>query len=370
MNTNEPGKDLLWIQALRGAAALMVLFFHMTPHWDLSPTLAPFGAVSRWGFSGVDIFFVLSGFVVYRSARKSIPTQGAARFFQKRLLRIYLGYWPVLLLIALTTVFVYHAELPALKKMVFSTLLLYPNIWDNWLAPAWSLSMEIYFYIWIGIIVAVGKDKAPRIALATIAILLAWGGYWLLRDRAMVFDGQQPLRYALTGLGIEFLVGALMARLYDSRHQRLFARPAVALLAIAVAVAGYRVGMMSPYFDRVEVMRVCTFGLAGIATLTVFLHLQCRGFTPPRWLVHVGNASYSLYLLHTFLLDVGGRLRFKWGVTEPAPLLAFLLAMPVVIVLLSLVWYHLVERPIIDRVQARLSSSARRAPAPLGGTKA
>ncbi|MBH1963847.1 MAG: acyltransferase [Comamonadaceae bacterium] len=122
----------------------MILFFHMLPHWDLVPILALTNTVTRWGFSGVDIFFALSGFVVYRSARRSIPARRVRQFVKKRLLRIYLGYWPVLLLIALTTVFVYHSSLPDLKKMVFSTLLLYPNIWDNWLPPAWSLTMEIY----------------------------------------------------------------------------------------------------------------------------------------------------------------------------------------------------------------------------------
>ena len=67
---------LNWIQALRGFAALMVLFFHMRPHWKLTPTLAAFSGITQWGFAGVDIFFALSGFVVYRSARHAVPAQG------------------------------------------------------------------------------------------------------------------------------------------------------------------------------------------------------------------------------------------------------------------------------------------------------
>ena len=97
-------QKLHWIQALRGFAALIVLFFHMRPHWELTPVLAIFSGVTQWGFSGVDIFFALSGFVVYRSARNAVPEQGIWLFVKRRLLRIYLGYWPVLVLIALTTV--------------------------------------------------------------------------------------------------------------------------------------------------------------------------------------------------------------------------------------------------------------------------
>ena len=69
-------QKLHWIQALRGFAALIVLFFHMRPHWELTPVLAIFSGVTQWGFSGVDIFFALSGFVVYRSARNAVPEQG------------------------------------------------------------------------------------------------------------------------------------------------------------------------------------------------------------------------------------------------------------------------------------------------------
>ena len=339
--------DLPWIQALRGIAALMVLFFHMHPHWDMVPVLAHTSVVARWGFSGVDIFFALSGFVVYRSAWRTIPVHGIWPFIKKRLLRIYLGYWPVLLLIALTTVFIYHEALPPLRKMVFSTLLLYPNIWDNWLPPAWSLTMEIYFYLWIALVALLPQRHQIKAIVFVMALLTAWGVGWLIADRSGVFNGQQPLRYWLTGLGLEFLAGALLARAWE-RKARIFQKAGVTIpLCLLVMGAGITVGMTSPYFDRVEVMRAASFGTMGVSALVLALTLEHTRFTPPGWLVQVGNASYSLYLLHTFLLDASGRERMELGIMSPSALLPFMVALPVAIILLSLLWFRWIEKPLM-----------------------
>ncbi|WP_313146644.1 acyltransferase family protein [Diaphorobacter nitroreducens] len=351
MSTDTPVKtDLHWIQALRGIAALMVLFFHMHPHWDLVPLLSYTSALTRWGFSGVDIFFALSGFVVYRSAQRSIPVRGIWPFVKKRLLRIYLGYWPVLLLIALTTVFVYQGSLPPLRKMVFSTLLLYPNIWDNWLPPAWSLTMEIYFYMWIALIALLPQRHQIKAIVGLMVLIGAWGVGWLIADKPGVFSGQQPLRYWLTGLGLEFLAGALMAHVYERKGAMFQSVGVTVPVSILLMAAGVGIGMTSPYFDRVEIMRAASFGVMGISALVVGLTLERTRHKPPAWLVVVGNASYSLYLLHTFLLDASGKIRGYLGLTSHTALLCFMLALPVMIVLLSLLWYRWVEKPIMKAV--------------------
>ena len=356
--------ELQWIQALRGMAALMVLFFHMAPHWELTPTLSVFTGAMKWGFSGVDIFFTLSGFVVYRSAKKSIPSTGFAAFMKKRLLRIYLGYWPVLLLIAVVTVYCYNADLPPAKKIVFSTLLLYPNIWDNWLAPAWSLTLEIYFYLWIAVITWVAAKSPVKAIAIVMAFLAGWGIFWLVRDHAMVFTGQQPLRYLLTGLGLEFLAGALVAELCDRKHWLLSHGRWTMAASVVLMVVGVRIGMTSPYFDRVEVMRAATFGLAGLGALLLFLSLENTPLRPPAWLVAIGDASYSLYLLHTFLLDASGRIRFENSIADGPTLLAFLLALPVAIIFISLLWFRWVERPLIKAAQPLVQKPHRKAPNP------
>ena len=106
-------------------------------------------------------------------------------------------------------------------------------------------------------------------------------------------------------------------------------------------------GSLSPYFDRVEVMRAASFGVMGVSALALALTLERTRLNPPAWLVLLGDASYSLYLLHTFLLDASGRMRMDLGISSPPALLLFMLALPVVIILLSVWWFRWVEKPIM-----------------------
>ena len=94
-------------------------------------------------------------------------------------------------------------------------------------------------------------------------------------------------------------------------------------------------------------MRASTFGLMGLSALVIALTLEQTRFSPPSWLVRIGDASYSLYLLHTFLLDASGRMRMDLGISSPPALLLFMLALPVVIILLSVWWFRWVEKPIM-----------------------
>ena len=82
-------------------------------------------------------------------------------------------------------------------------------------------------------------------------------------------------------------------------------------------------------------------------SVTLALTLERTRLNPPAWLVLLGDASYSLYLLHTFLLDASGRMRMDLGISSPPALLLFMLALPVVIILLSVWWFRWVEKPIM-----------------------
>lgn len=338
---------LHWIQALRGIAALMVMFFHMHAHWDSVPVLSITSVVTRWGFSGVDIFFAISGFVVYRSAQYTIPVNGIRPFLKKRLLRIYLGYWPVLILVAISNIIAHHTPLPSLKIIIFSALLLYPEMQDNWLATAWSLTMEIYFYLWIILIALIPQKHQIKTIIGVMLLLAAWGIGWLFIDPNNVYKGQQPLRHFLSGFGLEFLGGVLLAYFYDRKAQ-LFYRSTITIPACTILIAaGLNIGMISPYFDRIEIMRAMSFGIMGLAALTLALALEQTPFAPPRWLVKIGDASYSLYLLHTLLLVTSDKVRILLNITSTEGLLFFLLLLPFAIVAISLLWYRWIERPII-----------------------
>ncbi len=344
-------KKLLWVQSLRGVAALMVLCFHLAPHWENTFPLSFIVPAMKWGFSGVDIFFILSGFVVYKTAREAILKNDLLRFIKHRLFRIYLGYWPILIMFALGSVIILKQPLPDAKKIIFSTFLLYPNIWDNWLTPAWSLSFELIFYVSIILIILSNQVKTRITITYVILFLSAWNVGWIVLDRDLIFMGLQPIRYVFNAFGIEFLAGALIFELYDSKTKSK--SQAVALpappIALSMILIGFSIASISPLFNDIEILRVGALGVAGAGFLFLFLFFEDSKKSPPTWLVAIGNASYSLYLLHTFLLELfaSGRNHFLHLFTTEWSQILSLIAIPVLIVLISIAWYQRVERPFL-----------------------
>ncbi len=344
---NERDK-LDWLQALRGVAALMVVFFHMAPHWELVPALSSFTAPMKFGFSGVDVFFVLSGFVVYGSTRRIVTKADVLHFVRRRVLRIFLGYWPALLLVAAGSIWILESKLPESGKMIGSIFLIYPSLFDNWLPTAWSLTYELYFYSWIACIIWLPLRYRLQMLVICVLILTLWNVGWLMFQQTATYHGHQGFRFLLTGFGIEFLAGALLAGFYN--HQKgNWPKPWIAVpLALSVSAIGLATGMTSPLFDRVEIMRVASFGIFAMGLFLITLTLQASHFRAPNWLVRIGDASFSLYLLHPFFLDVAVNLRMKHFNHNPDGVLVAALLMPLVFVALSMVWFKFIEYPLMQ----------------------
>jgi exopolysaccharide production protein ExoZ len=167
-------KKLSWIQVLRGLAALMVVLFHARPNFDTSLLLKPYSHFFDFYFSGVDVFFVLSGFVVYRS---SIRAPSVSKFLWDRFSKIYLGYWPVFFIFAgLPLIFGGLGNVP-LSKVVESFFLLNPNIWQNLIPTAWSLTFELFFYMWVAIGMFFFRNSI-RYYLALFFVLSLWNFFF------------------------------------------------------------------------------------------------------------------------------------------------------------------------------------------------
>lgn len=349
-----------WLQALRGVAALMVLFFHLRPHWETLPPLAFLGPAMQWGFSGVDVFFVLSGFVVHQSTRELSPGPALRRYALRRAARIYLTYWPALAAVAAINIFMLDKPLPDTSVLWRSVLLLEPSLFKNWLPVAWSLTYELYFYIVLGAILLFPAQRQGRAMLLVAATVVLWNCAWLLLRRDHVFGGGMPLRFLASGYVLEFLAGALVSHWMLAARQagRALIAPEAAtnwiIAGLSCALLGLAVGTTSPYFDRVEIMRAASFGLVGLGGLVVAMGLQSRGHAAPRWLVQIGDCSFGLYLLHAPLLDVFGKWRYEASLVSAERALAIGLAAPVLIVLIALVWFRLFEAPAI-RLTRRLN---------------
>ncbi|MCS4511108.1 acyltransferase family protein [Xylophilus ampelinus] len=215
------GRKLEWLQILRGIAAILVLYFHMEPHWNAVPALAKISKAMHFGFFGVDLFFVLSGFVVFSSAEKCINYIQIKNFLKRRVLRIYLGYWPVLAIFAIFPAVLHGSVERTTKQIIKSVLLLYPNGADNWLPTAWSLTYELYFYLCLAAICLLAGARRLQILSWTGAAVVLWNSYWLLFQPEVIKVGKQPLHFAFSAYGVEFIAGAIISEVSKNWGRRL-----------------------------------------------------------------------------------------------------------------------------------------------------
>lgn len=349
-----------WLQILRGIGALMVLLFHMTPHWELSPISTPFTHISKWLFSGVDIFFVLSGFVIFNSLDKNVENRNLWGFLKERFARIYLSYWVVLFFYTLFYIFYIH-KYPESTHMIFGSIfLIFPYYWNNWLPVAWSLTYELYFYIIAILIFWIFKKFAFIASIFIFIIILSYNLFWLFQYPNEMYVGEQSFRFLMTGYFIEFSAGMLVAGVWK-RNNFMGNKIAIKLIAIGAVFLiglGFYLGIKVPYSSNVEIVRSLTFGLMGLGGLIFALSLHLLEVKPIKWLVKTGDASFSFYLLHVPLLDALGIFRFNYLDPIKFPALVFNIFSIVFILIISYAWFYFIERKLIKFGKRKFSSKA------------
>lgn len=334
------------IDALRGVAALMVVLFHL--EGAISRTAsgwlwAPVESIVRHGYLGVDIFFVISGFVIALSVSRGAPTIGYfGRFVVRRSIRLDPPYWVAIgleLLLLLATqrllpdrevVFPSGPQVAA-HFLYLQELLGYGSI----VTIFWTLCYEIQFYaFYVGLTVI--RAYLPRplragwivvMCLAALFILSLWTRYW-------------PPSWLPVGLAInrwfQFFIGVLTWRaISDPRNSRtLYAAWIVLTAAVLLAQA--------PLYELLTVA-VSALVLGIVKFPSIGRPLRTRP------LLFLGSISYSLYLFHT---SVGWRFvsvtQLIWpGPWSPAMALATYAAGVVLCVVFSAVLWRLVERPLL-----------------------
>lgn len=256
------------IQSLRWLAATLVIVCHA---YD----------PARIGAFGVDIFFVISGFIITRA----MPHKSAGRFLRDRLLRIYPIYWICALPTALVAAFIGALTIPR----TLTSITLWP-VFDGFLQPylvlGWTLSFEMLFYL-AATLVLVNRRLGWALAVAyPLAMLLAF------RTGAPLF------RFIGNPLVVEFLLGVAIANL-PARRERPWWGAAAALAAVAILsiTDASRLYLPLHAFELTAPDRAIAWGVP--AALIVWAALQFESRTKSwRLLPYLGDASYSIYLAH------------------------------------------------------------------------
>lgn len=292
------------IQALRGAAALMVLAAHVKEaelDYGREGALLPYSLFM--GVSGVDLFFLISGFVMTLVALDGARGPHASvRFLLHRAARIYPLYWAVTL--ALMVLYVgklaLFGEATPFNNPV-ETMLLLPDDEFPLLPVGWTLVHEMYFYAAFALFVL-----AARINIGVF--LTAWALIIAAANVAGIVALNPWTRVIFSPLTFEFIGGAIIA-LVLRRGITAFALPALALGAGAI------VGLSIVLATTLYPGAFADFGLRALIFGSIFALVlygaaaleMTRGAKAPKWLTAAGDASYSLYLVHVPVFLVVGK---------------------------------------------------------------
>lgn len=347
---------LINIQFLRFVAAMLVVFFHASAHLQAAGhgLGMAFGFGKSAGFAGVDIFFVISGFIMVWTTQSDAGAADALAFMKRRIARIYSGYWPFYLLaLGLFTLIGGHYLANA---DLLGSALLWPTELQYLLIPvSWTLIFEMAFYLFFAVLIALGGSKKPQWLILAMLAMGAWSLYSHFGRQAYdpgrleamsVYEQYLAFPYLL-----EFLAGALTA--VWLRKKPVGLAWILLLAGCALFVTGGWINesrfdgrLIQGYFI---IWRVSLFGTASVLILAGLVRLENAGWKcPRRFSLWAGGASYALYLSHTLILAATQRMglnRFLSELPEWAAQSAFLLLCGLML-LLSVAHYRWVERPL------------------------
>lgn len=356
-----PRPQLDGIQAARGIAALLVVAFHLT---GLSQriwheTFA--GGFFEFGWAGVDLFFVLSGFIIYYVHGRDIARpEGLRPYAWRRFARIY----PIYVIVTLAVLPIYLAGWGEATKrdpgVIIRSLLLLPqptNVFPV-VTVGWSLSFEALFYLLFGLLIVLPRRPGR----------VLFGGWMALSAAAALYHafygpGFAPAHpvfaFLVDGRNLEFGLGFLVGWVI----RRGVVTGAAAFLAggvVSFVLAGLNVVHDWTSFS----VTLAWFGVSAAAIVYGVAALDLtRRRRVPGPLRLVGDASYSIYLTHGLALNAIVPLGHKVHLPErigavPAQILVFAVAVGV-----GLTVYAVVEKPILRWLRPGVKAKAAAPPA-------
>jgi peptidoglycan/LPS O-acetylase OafA/YrhL len=361
------------LDGMRAIAILFVLVYHLWTYRGDSWLGIAISTVAHQGWMGVDVFFVLSGFLITRILRAKVDSpRYYASFYIRRSLRIFPVYYAVLLLLTVMGLAAPHFGVhlseptPAQTERIWLNYLYLSNFALALLGSnaipldiSWSLAVEEQFYlVYPGVVRRLRGARLERALWVVIGIAIPLRAF-----SYFVFPGNHYGPYALPYCRMDTLaMGCLLALVLErppSRSTRMFAAAALPLVALAF-VLGTAILRTLPVFATIG------YTVTGAAASAVLLRIELGGWPSvqrmlrSRPLVAVGRVSYGLYLLHLFVRAAVG---YVPGLGDAATyqvgtaLLRTAVAMAASLGVAALSW-HLFEKRIL-RLKDRLDVARR-----------
>jgi exopolysaccharide production protein ExoZ len=338
---------------LRGIAALMVVYHHLSIQTartfsGFELPWAPIGAI------GVDIFFIISGFIMWVTTQPA--GQDQADFFFKRVVRVVPLYWAVISVVVLAMIVVPEALFTArmdLAHVVGSYLFVpmwHPAVPDRiWpvLIPGWTLNYEMAFYLLLGSLLWLPRRAQFWATLGTLAALASAGALFAPQSAIM--------RFYTSPLLLEFAFGLVLGWIY-LRGIRLPSSAAIACILVALAALLFQEG-------EPGATRAFFWGLPAVLIVAALVSLDTgKRASTGNILFLLGSASYALYLTHVITLPLVAKGWTVLGAGGGTPAIASFTALGIAACVGVGIATHLAFEQPVSRLLYRLRARRRVVP--------
>ncbi len=349
-----PPRQLSNIQVLRGIAAVMVLVYHIGN--ELSdhgfPVSVPEGV--GVGSAGVDIFFVISGFIMVHSTAAAFAKPGASHLFLlRRIVRLVPLYW--LVTSCMVASLALRAGTAALDRDTLKwaaasyAFLFYPHVDGDdfpFYAQGWTLNFEMVFYLGFAAVLWLRRSTALW-ALSIGFLALSVLGWFVVLP--------WPATRLTDSNSVEFVLGIVLAEVH-ARGFRLSARTAIALASAGAIVFALTIHSVDTWLPA----RGFVWGPPALAIVAAAALFVPQGGGVLRGALEaLGDASYSLYLVHyAFFTGLAVLLaRFRPIERFPVPLYCALCFVGAIA--LAFAVHNFIEKPMTRGLDRGLGLSRR-----------
>ncbi len=340
-----PAGRLSGLEALRGIAAAAVVLYHAARHVGRNLGAPLLVHATQFGHAGVDLFFVLSGFVILFVHGRDVGRPARWRHYAfRRFSRVMPVYWVALAVTMAMSAAGGHAWPPALG-IAWSVALL-PSWTEPILGVAWTLQYEVVFYAIFGVLIMDRRAGLALLGCWLAGIVLAWAGLltWARDVPPQLFNACDA----------EFFFGMASAWYLARSTVR---RPRMLLAAGASLFAAAALAEDAGVLDGYAASARLAYGVPSVMLIMGVVECERSGLlTVAGWLRALGGASYAIYLFQFVFIG----LVWKAWLSAPAGLHGSVLGIYVLLVGAALIGgvaaSRLVERPLLRLVRGAASS--------------
>jgi peptidoglycan/LPS O-acetylase OafA/YrhL len=338
-----PKPRLGGIEALRGVAASAVVAYHVARHLNKAGGgTAGLTAATQFGHAGVDLFFVLSGFIILFVHRGDVGRPDRLRpYLARRFTRVVPIYWVALGATILLAAAGSHG-LPEPRRVVAS-MTLAPTFDEPILGPAWTLQCEAVFYAVFAALIA-----SRRAGLALL-------GGWACLLLASLAAGEEALPPPVAGpYALEFLLGMAAAWRLRAGLPALTCATAGAALFVAAALAE-DAGALDGYAPLAR----AAYGVPAALLIAGLAALERDGrLRPPAGLRALGSASYCIYLFQFVFIGVAWQLLIAGGGDQASAGLGAFAVLTAAAIGGGMATHRWIERPLLRLVRRRPAATS------------